>query len=85
MFKAVNCARSSHINFYIHFKAILRHVIQQNTILIFTTMLKIIILQGMVAFVLTLKIFSCVKAEQKFYFKKHQFKKFQNFKSDLEF
>lgn len=48
-------------------------------------MLKIIILQGMVAFILTLKIFSCVKAVQKFYFKKRQFKKFQNFKSDLEF
>jgi len=64
MLKAVNCARSSHINFYIHFKAILRYVIQQNTILTFTTMLKIIILQGMVAFILTLRIFSSVKALQ---------------------
>lgn len=47
-------------------------------------MLKIIILLGMVAFILTLRIFNCVKALQKFYFKNRQFK-FQNFKSDLEF
>lgn len=40
------------------------HVTQQNTILTFTTMLKIIILWGMVAFILTLRIFSSVKALQ---------------------
>lgn len=30
--KAVNCTRSSHINFCIHFKAILRHVSEQNPV-----------------------------------------------------
>lgn len=85
--KAVNCTRSSHINFCIHFKAILRHVSEQNPVFNLRNNAKNIYCTRICNAYTYIKNIQFCKSTTEFNLKKLkcQLKKFQNFKENITF